>query len=111
MAKSPDCKSAAIGGSTPSLLTTLIKASILSNLTKDAISNRLIEIIVKRSSKGMKEYGTSLAGNDTRTYAEWRLEFIEEMLDACCYMLKMEMVEQERAVKKKVNKRLISRSA
>lgn len=58
------------------------------NLTNDEVTNRVLELIMKRQKAGYEEYGTTLADNKG-DILYWLRHLQEEMLDAAQYIEKL----------------------
>lgn len=60
---------------------------------KDKIVENVKEILNKRSSKGIKEYGTTLEDNPDGFY-KWLNDIQEELLDAALYIEKIKKINK-----------------
>jgi hypothetical protein len=63
-------------------------------MTKDPITNSIIEKIVKRAAAGFEEYGTTLADNKG-DLDYWLTHLQEELLDAAQYIEKIKWLIKE----------------
>lgn len=62
--------------------------STAKDIVKDSIVEEVKDIMDKRSQKGIKEYGTTLADNPDGFW-RWVNELQEELIDAVLYLQKM----------------------
>ncbi len=62
--------------------------STAEDIVKDSIVEEVKDIMDKRSQKGIKEYGTTLADNPDGFW-RWVNELQEELIDAVLYLQKM----------------------
>ena len=63
-------------------------------ITKDKVTNSIINKIAKRSNAGFKEYGTTLADNNGDVLY-WLNHLQEELLDAAQYIEKLQWLIKE----------------